>query len=179
MDKRVREIENQLNKAFGSKVSLTWEEDSKGAIWGNCRLPNSEMIYQIALLVSHFKGRVITITPYLHGEEESNKVLSIAYHFDIQGITMTCTISLRDCLREVKSITPVLKSADWNEREMQETYHIRVLGHPNPKRLFLDESINLTDNTMVPLSVAMSGASSQTLWEKVLSASKEGVRENE
>lgn len=158
---------------------MTWEADKKGAIWGRCKLPDPEIIYQIALLVANFKGRVITITPYLHGEEESNKVLSIAYHFDIQGITITCTISLRDSLREVKSITPVLKSADWTEREMQETYNIRVLGHPNPKRLFLDESINLTDNTMVPLSMAMSGASSQTLWEKVLRASKEGVSENE
>jgi len=179
MDRRIEEIEKQLSKTFGSRVSMTWKEDVKGAIWGHCRLPDSEMISQIALIVAFFKGRLITITPYWQGEKESQKVLNIAYHFDIQGVTVTCTISLKDGLREVKSITPILKSADWNEREMQETFHVKVLGQPNPRRLFLDDSINLTDNTMVPLSMAMSGASSQTLWEKVMGASKEGVSKNE
>ncbi|WP_459928437.1 NADH-quinone oxidoreductase subunit C [Desulfosporosinus burensis] len=179
MDGRIKEIDTQMYKTFGSDVSMIWEEDTKKAIWGHCYLPDPEMIHQVALLVAAFRGRVITITPYLHGEEDTPKKLSIAYHFDIRGVTITSTITLKDGLHKVKSITPVLKSADWNEREMQEMYHVTVEGHPNPQRLFLDDSINLTEDTMVPLSMAMSGATSTTLWEKVMGSPKEGMGKDE
>lgn len=173
MNERIKEIDSRMDETFGSDVRVIWEEDAKGAIWGRCTLPDSEMIYQVALLVAAFQGRVITITPYLHGEEDTDKNLNVAYHFDLRGVTITCTLTLKDGLHKVKSITPVLKSADWHEREMQEMYHVTVEGHPNPKRLFLDDSINLTEKTMVPLSMAMNGATSKTLWEKVMGAREE------
>lgn len=54
-------------------------------------------------------------------------------------------------------------------------FNIKLHGHPNPKRLFLDKNIHLTDHTMIPLSEAMNGASTNTLWEKILrSGRKEG-----
>lgn len=179
MDRRIEQIDAQLNKAFGAEVTMNWQVDVKGAVWGQCKLSDPKTIVQIALIVATFKGRLMTITPYLHGADENKKVLSIAYHFDIQGVTITCTISLANSLREVQSITPILKSADWNEREMQEMYNVQVVDHPNPNRLFLDDRLNLSDHTMVPLSEAMSGASTQTLWERVMASTKGGGKEDE
>ncbi|HEX3028897.1 MAG TPA: NADH-quinone oxidoreductase subunit C, partial [Clostridia bacterium] len=75
----------------------------------------------------------------------------------------------------VKSITPVLKSADWHEREMRELYNIELQGHPNSKRLFLDENIHMTDHTMIPLSEALNGASTNTLWEKIMKSDSKGA----
>lgn len=161
-------------KNLGSDLCIAWEEDSKGAVWGRCILPSPEMIYQAALLVSTFKGRLVTASPYWQNSEKEGKVLKIAYHFDMKGITVTYTIVLDQDTLSVPSITPLLKSADWMEREMKETFNINVEGHPNLKRLFLDASIDLGNDTMIPLSAAMSGSATNTLWERVMKAKKGG-----
>lgn len=168
-----------MRKNLGSEVRIIWEEDNKGAVWGQCTLPSPDMIYQAAILVSTFKGRLVTASPYWQGSEKEGKVLKIAYHFDIDGVTVTYTIALEKETLKVPSITPILKSADWMEREMKESYNINVEGHPNLKRLFLDERINLEDDTMIPLSVAMSGSATNTLWERVMKAKREEVDSHE
>lgn len=179
MDSRVKDIDKEIAKVFGSKLTMVWEEDKKEAVWGHCSLPQVDRIYDIALIVASFRGRLVTITPYFQGKDPETRILKVAYHFDIKGATLTFTISFGEGERKVRSITPVLKSADWNEREIQEMYNIKVEGHPYPKRLFLDESISVNDDTMIPLSVAMSGAATTTLWEKVIGASEEGGGKNE
>lgn len=96
----------------------------------------------------------------------------INYHFYFEGINLTVSITLPDDKRTVKAITPVLISADWHEREMRELYNIELQGHPNTKRLFLDESISMTDHAMIPLSEALKGASTSTLWEKIMKSNR-------
>jgi NADH-quinone oxidoreductase subunit C len=53
-------------------------------------------------------------------------------------------------------------------------FGINLVGHPNPKRLFLDESIaeGILGEYM-PLSQAMNGAATCCMWEKI-----ESEREN-
>lgn len=179
MDKRIIDIDRQMNEYFGSKLRMEWEVDKNQAIWGACTLAKVNGIYEIALMVASFKGRLVTITPYFQGKDPETRVLKVAYHFDIQGVTITATITFGHEERKVRSITPILKSADWNEREMQEMYNLQVEGHPNSQRLFLDESISVDDTTMIPLSVAMSGAATTTLWEKVIGASEQGGGKHE
>jgi len=51
---------------------------------------------------------------------------------------------------------------------MSELYGIALLNHPNPKRLFLDESIKESVvKEYFSLSTAMSGKVSEELWKKV------------
>ena len=175
---------NKMTQKLGEKFTLTWDIDRKGVVCGWCKLEDSEDICFVAELIADLKGRVMTISPlntpdFLpsnvsvnapNSEPDTEKpiLVVINYHFYFGGINLTASITLPDSARTVKSITPVLKSADWHEREMQELYNIKLQGHPNPKRLFLDENVHMTDHTMIPLSEAMNGASTSTLWEKIM-----------
>ena len=70
--------------------------------------------------------------------------------------------------RCVFSITPLFKSADWTERELSEIYGITLQNHPNPQRLFLDDSIDRSVlDEYYSLSSMMNGRVSETLWSKV------------
>jgi Ni,Fe-hydrogenase III component G len=62
---------------------------------------------------------------------------------------------------------------------MQELYNIKLQGHPNPKRLFLDENVHMTDHTMIPLSEAMNGSSTSTLWEKIMNSDRKDANISE
>lgn len=175
---------SKLTEKLGGKVDLRWDIDKKGVVCGWCSLTEPEEIYSVAELVAYFEGRLMTIsplnTPAVFAEnmtpessvKEKPVTLVINYHFFFEGINCTVSITLPDIQRSVRSITPVLKSADWHEREMQELYNIKLQGHPNSKKLFLDENIYMTDHTMIPLSEAMNGASTSTLWEKIMKSDR-------
>lgn len=181
---------DKMAQKLGKKFGLKWDTDKKGVVCGWCRLDCPEDIYPVAEIVAGLKGRVMMISPLntpsdlagsapedisddASGTEKPIKAV-VNYHFYFEGINCTVSITLPDSPRTVKSITPVLKSADWHEREMQELYNIKLQGHPNPKRLFLDKNINLADHTMIPLSQALNGASTNTLWEKIMKSGKKG-----
>jgi NADH-quinone oxidoreductase subunit C len=181
----------EMLRLLGESSDLTWDVDRKGVVCGWCSLPDPADIYTVAELMAKYKGRVMTISPLNtpadfsgiatagDSEKEKRVELVINYHFFFEGINFTARITLPDDTRTVRSITPVLISADWHEREMRELFNITLIGHPNPKRLFLDESIHMTDHTMIPLSEAMDGASTSTLWEKIMKAGKKGADERE
>ena len=174
----MKSFSSKMALKLGEKFELKWDIDKKGVVCGWCRLADPEDIYPVAELIAGYKGRVITIsalnTPSDLNEPDDASAknepikLVINYHFYFDGINCTVTITLPDNQRSVRSITPVLISADWHEREMQDLFNIKLQGHPNPKRLFLDKNTHLADHTMIPLSEAMNGASTNTLWEKIM-----------
>jgi NADH-quinone oxidoreductase subunit C len=64
----------------------------------------------------------------------------ILYHFshDKTGILFTLRILLRDKVKpEIESITPLIKGAEWIEREMWELMGINFRNHPGLRRLLL------------------------------------------
>lgn len=164
---------NEMNEKLGGKFDLKWDIDKKGVVCGWCKLAAPEDIISTAEVVADFNGRVMTISAL--NTKSVNVVIN--YHFFFQGINCTVCITLKQ--REVKSITPVLKSADWHEREMQDLFNLKLVGHPNPKRLFLEENIHMTDHTMIPLSEAMDGASTSTLWEKIMQSGRKEASDGE
>ncbi|MBT8762826.1 NADH-quinone oxidoreductase subunit C [Desulfohalobiaceae bacterium Ax17] len=177
MERKIQEdFAAELTEAVGEGFSLRWETDSKGVVTGWCRLDDHNQITDVARIVSKLGGRVITASAYKTKNAQQAEVREIAYHFDLDGCTCTVTIEIPASNGKVKSITPILKSADWTERELQELYGIKLVGHPNPKRLFLDRSIDegIMDK-LIPLSVAMNGASTKTLWEKVFAGTSKEV----
>ena len=186
----MKRFHRELAEKLGNKFRLAWDIDKKGVVCGWCRLSDPEDIYPVAELVAGMRGRVMTISPLntpsafaenILGEapqktpvpEKTVRVV-INYHFFFDGVNLTASITLPDNKRTVKSITPVLISADWHEREMQELFNIRLQGHPNPKRLFLEKNISMTDHSMIPLSEMLNGASTNTLWEKIMKSDKKG-----
>lgn len=182
---------DELTRKVGNTFTLKWDVDRKGVVCGWCTLKAPEDICAVAEVVAGFKGRVMTISPLntpsdfaapeTGVEQASGEPMHVVvnYHFYFERVNLTATITLPDQNRTVKSITPILVSADWHEREMQELYNIRLQGHPNSKRLFLDPGIHMTDHTMIPLSEALNGASTNTLWEKIMKSGAKGGENGE
>lgn len=162
-------FEEKLKKKLGSSYSLEWDTDKKGVVFGWCKLANAEDIKYVAEAVAEYKGRVMTISPLITtNENRTAEHVEICYHLYFEGVNFTAQATLPEGEKKVVSITPILKSADWHEREMQELYNLQLAGHPNPERLFLSTDIPWTDKTMIPLSEALNGASTNTLWEKIM-----------
>jgi NADH:ubiquinone oxidoreductase subunit C len=176
---------DKLTERLNGKFTLNWEIDRKGVMFAWCKLNNASDITKTAEIVADFGGRVMTISALIkscYEDESLNKKLEhveINYHFYFEKINCTVSISLPNDKREIESITPILKSADWHEREMQDFYKIKLIGHPNPRRLFLSKDIDLDKDAMIPLSAAMKGSSTSTLWEKVMQAGSKGGVQNE
>lgn len=94
----------------------------------------------------------------------------LAYHFDLDGATLTVQVFLPAGAAEVASLTPLFRNADWCERDFMENFSIRVEGHPDPRRLFLDPSIEPAAlERLIPFSTLVNAASTKALWEKIIS----------
>jgi NADH:ubiquinone oxidoreductase subunit C len=92
----------------------------------------------------------------------------LAYHFDLGGDTLT-VIAYLPAGGSVASLTPLFRTADWNERELMECYAVTVRNHPDPRRLFLDSSIDpAVLERLIPFSTLVNAASTKGLWEKIM-----------
>lgn len=162
-------------------VDISWTEDAHGNIYGWIMLDNAPRLAELAPAMARCRLRLCTMTAYDPERDPANPQRAIAYHFDLDGLTLTVTAPLAmpevdedgnaEGKPEVPSITPWFRNADWNEREFMEMYDIAVTGHPNPRRLFLDERLDAgIMGQMIPLSTMMNGASTQDLWERIMSA---------
>jgi NADH:ubiquinone oxidoreductase subunit C len=94
----------------------------------------------------------------------------IDYHFLLGGDFLT-VIAYVPAGGSIPSLTPLFRAADWPEREIMENYSIIMRDHPNPRRLFLDPSIDAAVlERLIPFSTLVNAASTKALWDKVLAA---------
>jgi NADH:ubiquinone oxidoreductase subunit C len=99
----------------------------------------------------------------------------IAYHFDLGGDTLTLLVYVATG-GSVASLTPLFRTADWNERELMELYAIAVRDHPDPRRLFIDKSIDpAVFERLIPYSTLVNAASTKSLWDKIMAAKAGGA----
>ncbi len=99
----------------------------------------------------------------------------IDYHFDIAGDALTI-IAYVPQGGSIASLTPLFRNADWHEREMMELYAVKVTDHPDPRRLFLDASIDdAVLERLIPFSTLVNAASTKGLWERLTAAGKKGA----
>ncbi len=152
-----------------TKEAVRETSDHFGNIFHWFRLDAPRHIVRAAELLKAAGARLAMITAYERRRLE-DPVQEVCYHFELGGLIVNVTVVLDAEWPLVPSITPVFKNADWHEREMMELYAVQVNAHPNPKRLFLDPSIDEGIlGQAVPLSVVMNGASTRDLWERILS----------
>lgn len=141
-------------------------------MFGNCiywfRLDMPEYLPQAAERLHKAHARLATTTAYSR-VQLVEPVHEICYHFELEGTVYNVTVLLDEEHPSVPSITSIFRNADWNEREMMELYAINIANHPNPRRLFLDEQIDVgVMGQAVPLSIMMNGACTVDLWERIL-----------
>lgn len=142
--------------------------DFVGNIFHWFRMDRPRHIVPAAQLLKDCGARLSTTTAYMR-HHLSDPVQEVCYHFELDGVLYNVTVMLDAEWPAVPSITPIYKNADWHEREMMELYAVQVTGHPNPRRLFLDETID--EGIMgeaVPLSIMMNGACTIDLWERIM-----------
>ena len=147
--------------------------DSYGNEYRWYALVSAENITRAAELLAAEGGRLAMITacPKQHLVDP---VGDIAYHFEVGSVVYTVGVTVDEEDPAVVSITPIFRNADWHEREMRELFGVRVEGHPNPHRLFLNETLEEGIwSKPVPLSIMMNGACSKDLWEKILQTRNE------
>jgi Ni,Fe-hydrogenase III component G len=67
--------------------------------------------------------------------------MEILYHFSLEDRDLLVSLRVRlDRERpEVDSLAPLIKGANWVEREIHELLGVTFLGHPGPDRLLLPE----------------------------------------
>jgi hypothetical protein len=188
------DLEGRLRTAAPGGMTLTSRPAGKGVTTLWCTLADPRDLRQVAALVKALHGRLSTITalqpkppkdapPAVPEVAEAGasptaptalaidgKVHEIAYHFDLDGDTLTVIVLLPSEKAEIESLAPLFRNAEWPEREFMETYAIRVLGHPNPQRLFVDESIDpAVLERLIPFSVLANAATTKSLWERIIS----------
>ena len=96
----------------------------------------------------------------------------IDYHFDIAGDALTI-IAYVPQGGSIASLTPLFRNADWHEREMMELYAVKVTDHPDPRRLFLDASVDgAVLERLIPFSTLVNAASTKGLWERLIAGKK-------
>ncbi|MDR3373731.1 MAG: NADH-quinone oxidoreductase subunit C [Ancalomicrobiaceae bacterium] len=92
----------------------------------------------------------------------------INYHFDVGGDTLT-VVAYAPHEGSVPSLTPYFRPASWPEREIMEMYAVTFDGHPDPRRLFIDQSIDKAVlERLIPYSTLVNAASTKDLWDRVL-----------
>ncbi len=164
---------DEFNNAIKTKITGGYELKEESDSYGN---PNAWIILKskkdaqaVAKAVKGYKGRCIVATAYKNEKDDSHTII---YHFDIDGTVINMQVTTDD--QTVYSITPILKSADWAEREMREMYDIEVVGHPCSDRLFLDYSlVKGVLNEYISLSKMQMGVSdTDVLWSRVNKGTK-------
>jgi Ni,Fe-hydrogenase III component G len=67
--------------------------------------------------------------------------IEILYHFSFDSVGKIVTLRAKIDKEnpEIESITPIIKGAEWIEREIYELLGVRFKNHPNLKKLLLAE----------------------------------------
>lgn len=177
----MNELQEALNRDMQEALSLvpSWTRDAYGNCFGWLRLPHPDRLEEAAKALAGRKARLCTISAYAEQRDDRDKKRSIAYHFSLGPLLFTLSVRIYDPESlagiPVPSITPWFRNADWNEREFREMFNIEITGHPDPRRLFLDERLDAGIMTsLIPFSAMLHSAGSQDLWERVM-AEKAGL----
>lgn len=166
-------VMDKLSLLCNGQEFIRHTEDCFGNAFHWYTLAEPALVLEAAKIMSEAGARLAIIAAWSrHKDMES--LYSASYEFVLEGVVYGATVHMDDEHPEVPSITPIFFNADWHEREMMELYGIKITGHPNPRRLFLDEKLDkgIIDE-VVPLSIMMNGASSSDLWEHILSSREE------
>lgn len=198
MTKFVAEVEQLLSTAAPGGIELRKETDSKGVTTAWCSLADKNDLFPVAAALKKLAARLSTMSffqplPPEPAEEEApaegeeaaapkepephrafggtvidGHTYQVVYHFDLDGDTLSVVVFV-PAGGAVQSLTPLYRAADWTERELMELYAIRVADHPNPKRLFVDESIEgAVLERLIPYSTLVNAASTKALWDKII-----------
>jgi NADH:ubiquinone oxidoreductase subunit C len=201
MTRLLEDIEARLAAAAPGGIDYSSTTSPHGAVTAWCGMANSEDLLSVGETLLRLGARLAMISalqPAAPEEEEEEeepaegeataekpakevpttfggtpidgKSYEIDYHFVLGGDFLT-VIAYLPAAGSISSLTPLFRSANWPEREIMENYSLVIRDHPNPRRLFLDPSIDAAAlERLIPYSTLVNAASTKALWDKVLAA---------
>jgi hypothetical protein len=203
MSRLPQDIEQRLVAAAPAGIEFSSLKDGFGTVVAWCGLADTADLKPVGALLHELGARLAMISctqpsvPEAEDEEEEAEEgaeaaepvakaepktfggtpldgtsYEIDYHFDVDGDAIT-VIAYVPQGGSVPSLTPLYRNADWHEREMMELYAVVVTEHPDPRRLFLDASIDgAVLERLIPFSTLTNAASTKGLWDKILAGQK-------
>jgi NADH:ubiquinone oxidoreductase subunit C len=192
------DLKTRLEAAASGGLRLVEVIDTKGVVNLWCELADKADFLPVAEALKAVQARLLTISVFQptapededddekegEGEEKAppaslggipidGESYQLAYHFDLDGSTLTLQVFLPAGDAVIASLTPVFRNASWSERDFMENYSITVVGHPDPRRLFLDPSIEPSAlERLIPFTTLVNAASTKGLWEKITAHAK-------
>lgn len=123
----------KLKEKFADRI-INWKDRSAKRIYVDIR---PDDIPEMARhLFKDLKARFVTASGV-----DMPKAIELLYHFSFDKGNLI--LSLRTAVAkpglEIESITPIIKGAEWIEREIWELLGVKFKNHPNLKRLLMAE----------------------------------------
>ncbi len=90
----------------------------------------------VRVLFDQFGARLSTISAV-----DRNFKFDVLYHFtlDQEGLVASVCLSTPKQAASLDSVTDILPAANWIEREVQELFGIKFVGHPSPGKLLTSD----------------------------------------
>jgi len=131
---RAEEILTKLKDKFSSRVLRVFEKSPRRVY---VDFDPKDVPEVARFLFRELEGRLATAT----GIDTRNNI-ELLYHFsfDSSGIIISLRTLIDRNSPEIESITPIIKGAEWIEREIHELLGVNFINHPNLKRLLLFEN---------------------------------------
>jgi len=127
------EIVTTIKDRFGGRIKRFYDK-SAGRIYID--IDKNDLVDFVCLIFKDMGARFNTATAADHPDE-----MEIMYHFNFDKIGLIVTIRIyapkKKC--EVESLLPVMKGAEWIEREIHELFGVEFKNHPNMKPLLLPD----------------------------------------
>lgn len=197
------DFEDSLRMAAARDLNITFGTDSHavGTFW--CELADRADLMAVATCLSSRDARLAMITasqpPAPEAEEDEKETedgaeapirelpmtfggtpldgrsYEVVYHFILRFDAVNLIAHVPEG-GSLPSLTRLFRPADWPEREIMELYGLSFTDHPDPRRLFLDASIEpAVFGRLIPFSTLVNASSTDDLWNKVMSAAKAGA----
>lgn len=98
------------------------------------RINGKDVREAVKLVLDELSGRYVILTGV-----DTPGGIEVLYHFsfDEAALVVTIKVLLNNNDPRVDSITPIVKGAEWIEREIHELLGVEFVGHPKMRRLIL------------------------------------------
>ena len=168
MSETIDTLTNMLEGAgLGSPPELKIHHNPSGLPFAWMTLTSPADIRPLSQALKAIGGRLATMTVFRPDPELRPGVYQIVYHVILSELPVSIMLDLAEDV-PLPSITSLFPNADWEERELMELSGVEVIGHPDPRRLFLDESIDAgVLGRMVPYSEMTNVAEQDAVWQRI------------
>lgn len=167
MSDAYRQLETLLTEGdYAQDNQLTLKHNPSGLPSAWMRLSASN-IPRFTVALAAIGGRLATLTVYRPDHAGAPGTHEVAYHLLLDGLPITVKVTVEEG-ESLSSIARIFPNADWEEREVMELGLVRIDDHPNPKRMFLDETIAAgVFDRYVPYSEFTNVAKHNAVWARI------------